>query len=332
MQIDTDSALDTTSAAPDMGGDDLRQELERAMLAEPDPQGPPDASEATTQPDEGSSGPETATDAPDGKGDAPPASWTKEAKQEWAYLSPTARAEIQRREKEVQTALSQTADARKLGDTLSPYIEQMKAAGVQPAEYVSNLLNWNAALRTQPAQAIAALTQQFIGDAQSARAVVNALAQRFGLDEWDMGSTGERADPAASQQVVSLEARLRQQELATAQREWSDFLGAKAGDGKPMHPFAEDVKAEMADAIRANPQLSFAEAYERARWINPGVRQKLLDQEARQRADEARAKATKGRGMALPRGRGGDAGVPTRDDLRAELREQLARTGLRVSE
>lgn len=329
MQIDTDSS--DTTAAPDLGGDDLRQELERAF-AEPDPSGPPDAAQATTQPDDGSSGPETATDAPDGEGDAPPASWTKEAKQEWAYLTPTARAEIQRREKEIQTALSQTADARKLGDTLAPYIDQMKAAGVQPADYVGNLLNWNAALRTQPAQAIAALTQQFIGDAQSARAVVNALAQRFGLDEWDTGSDGGRADAAASQQVVSLEARLRQQELATAQREWQEFQGAKSSDGKPLHPYAEDCKAEMADAIRANPQLSFGEAYERAKWINPGVRQRLLDAEAQQRAAAAKAQASKGRGMALPRGRGGDAGVPTRDDLRAELREQMARTGLRVSE
>jgi hypothetical protein len=331
MQIDTDSS-DTTAAAPDSGGDDLRAELERAILAEPDPSGSPDASGATTQPDDGSSGPDTATAEPDGKGDAPPASWTKEAKQEWAYLSQTARAEIQRREKEVQTALSQTSDARKLSDTLSPYIDQMKAAGVQPAAYVESLLNWNAALRTQPSQALVALSQQFIGDAQSARAVVNALAQRFGLDEWDTGSEGTRVDPAASQQVVSLEARLRQQELATAQREWQEFQAAKAGDGKPLHPHADDLKAEMADAIRANPQLSFSEAYDRAKWINPGVRQRLLDAEAQQRAAAAKAQASKGRGMALPRGRGGDAGVPSRDDLRGELREQMARTGLRVSE
>ena len=332
MNSETADALDTTDAAPDLGAGDLRAELERAMSADPDPNGPPDADTATTQPDDGSSGPATATDAPEGNGDAPPASWTKEAKQEWAYLSQAARAEIQRREREVQTTLSQTADARKLSDALAPYIDQMKAGGVQPAEYVGNLLNWNAALRQQPAQAIAALSQQFIGDAQSARAVVNALAQRFGLDEWDTGSTVERVDPAASQQVVSLEHRLRQQELATAQREWQDFLGAKSGDGKPLHPYADDVKAEMADAIRANPQLSFAEAYERARWINPGVRQRLLDAEAQQRATAARKQADKGRGMALPRGRGGDGGVPTRDDLRAELREQMARTGLRVSE
>ena len=329
MSSDTAEAFDT---GPDLGGNDLRAELEQAMLAAPDPSGPPEGEQGTTQSEDGSSGPDTATAAPEGEGDAPPASWTKEAKQEWGYLTPTARAEIQRREKEIQTALSQTADARKLGDTLAPYIDQMKAAGVQPADYVGNLLNWNAALRTQPAQAIAALTQQFIGDAQSARAVVNALAQRFGLDEWDMGSAEQRGDSQATQQVVSLEARLRQQELATAQREWQEFQGAKSSDGKPLHPYAEDCKAEMADAIRANPQLSFGEAYERAKWLNPAVRQRILDAEAQQRAAAAKAQASKGRGMALPRGRGGDAGVPTRDDLRAELREQMARAGLRVSE
>lgn len=329
MSSDTAEAFD---AAPDLGGNDLRAELEQAMLAAPDPSGPPEGEQGTTQPEDGSSGPDTATAAPEGEGDAPPASWTKEAKQEWAYLTPTARAEIQRREKEIQTALSQTADARKLGDTLAPYIDQMKAAGVQPADYVGNLLNWNAALRTQPAQAIAALTQQFIGDAQSARAVVNELAQRFGLDEWDMGSAEQRGDSQATQQIVSLEQRLRQQELAAAQREWQDFTAAKGGDGKPAHPYADECKAEMADAIRANPGLSFAEAYERAKWINPAVRQRILDAEAQQRAATARAQAGKAGRMNLPRGRGGEGGPVARDDLRADLREQLARNGLRVSE
>jgi hypothetical protein len=36
--------------------------------------------------------------------------------------------------------------------------------------------------------------------------------------------------------------------------------------------------------------------------------------------------------MNLPRGRGGDGAPVSRDDLRADLREQLARNGLRVSE
>jgi hypothetical protein len=329
MNGDTAEAFD---AGPDLGGNDLRAELEQAMNAAPDPSGPPDGEQGTTQPNDGSSGPETATDAPEGEGDAPPASWTKEAKQEWAYLSPTARAEIQRREREVQTALSQTSDARKLGDALNPYIEQMKAAGVAPAEYVGNLLSWNAALRVQPAQAIAALSQQFIGDAASARQVVKALAERFGLDEWDMGSSSERGDPQASQQIVSLEHRLRQQELAAAQREWADFTAAKSGDGKPAHPYADECKAEMADAIRANPNLSYAEAYERAKWINPGVRQRILDAEAQGRAAAAKAQAGKAGRMNLPRGRGGDGAPVSRDDLRADLREQLARNGLRVSE
>jgi hypothetical protein len=330
MQTDTDSALPQDVApAPDLGGDDLRATLESALLGEPDT-GPSSDSE-TSDPDEGMPAPETASQAPEGDGDSPPASWSKQAKLDWQLMPQRARDEIRKREHEIQSALSQTSEARKLQEQLTPYIEQMKQAGVEPAGYVENLLQWNAALRGQPAQAISALSQQFITDAQSARHVVQQIAQRFGLDEWDMGA-GTRDDGVAPQQIISLEQRLRQQELQAAQREWADFSTAKTPDGKSLHPFADECKAEMADAIRANPRLSFAEAYERAKWINPKVRERILADEAQQRAKVGAQRAGKARDMALPRGRGGDGGIPSRDDLRADLREQLARAGARVSE
>lgn len=330
MQTDTDNALpQESSPAPDLGGDDLRATLESALLGESDA-GPSHDSE-TSDPDEGMPAPETASMAPEGDGASPPASWSKQAKLDWEMLPQRARDEIRKREGEIQSALSQTSEARKLHEQLTPYIEQMKQAGVEPAGYVENLLQWNAALRGQPAQAISALSQQFITDAQSARHVVQQIAQRFGLDEWDMG-TGARDDSVAPQQIISLEQRLRQQELQAAQREWQDFSTAKTPEGKPLHPYADECKAEMADAIRANPRLSFSEAYDRAKWINPKVRERILGEEAQQRAQAGAARAGKGRSMSLPRGRGGDGGVPSRDDLRADLREQLARAGARVSE
>lgn len=328
MQTDTDDLM-MAPEAPPAPMDDLRATLEAALS---EPEGPPDSEAPTTVADEGIRAAETPSPEPEADGDAPPVSWTKEAKQAWDLVPQTARDEIRRREREISAALSQSAEGRKLGDALQPYVDQMRAAGVEPAQYVANLLNWNAALRTQPTQAIAALTQQFIGDAQSARAVVQALAQRFGLDEWGDLGDGRAAEAAAAPQIVQLEQRLRQQELQAAQREWSDFVGAKSADGKPLHPHADACKAEMADAIRANPNLSFAEAYERAKWINPQVRERILQDEAATRARAGQQRVAKARGMELPRGRGGEAGFATRDDLRAELREQLARAGARVSE
>jgi hypothetical protein len=327
--IGSDDIEQTAGSAPDLGGDDLRAQLESALVGEPDTG--PSTDSATTVPDDGEPAAETPSSDAQGDGDSPPASWSKQAKLDWQLLPARARDEIRKREQEIQSALSQTSDARKLAESLAPWTEQIAAAGHEPAGYVANLLAWNQALRVQPAQAIATLSEQFIADARSARAVVQALSQRFGLDEWDtMGE--EPRERAPSPQIVQLEQRLRQQELQAAQREWSDFREAKTPEGKPLHPYAEDCKAEMADAIKANPQLSFAEAYERAKWINPGVRAKILQAEAQQRAGESRRQADKARGMSLPRGRGGDGGMPSRDDLRAELREQLARVGARVSE
>jgi len=310
--------------------DDLRADLELAFAAEPS--GSPREHDATDGEDS-ASGAETPTDRAEPEGDAPPASWTKEAKQDWYQIPASAQAEIRRREREIQSGLSQTAEARKLSEELSPHVELMKQAGVKPADYVSNLMNWDSAIRQQPVQAIAALSAQWIPDAKSARQVVQALSERFGLDEWgEMGAAEQQPSHRDSQQIVSLEQRLRAQEMAAASREWADFLGSKDASGAPLHPFADSVKAEMADAIRSNPNLSYGEAYERAKWINAEVRDKVLAAEARARAAKGKATATRAQGMSLPRGRGGDGGVPARDDLRSELREQMARSGVRVSE
>ena len=97
--------------------------------------------------------------------------------------------------------------------------------------------------------------------------------------------------------------------------------------------YREKAKSAHPDAGGDAEQFrKLQEAYERAKWINAEVRDKVLAAEARARAAKGKATATRAQGMSLPRGRGGDGGVPARDDLRSELREQMARSGVRVSE
>jgi hypothetical protein len=328
-EIETNETPETPAAdtAPDLGELDLREELSRALAdADAPPQG-----EGATHPDDPESGAETPTATGEGDGLAAPASWSAAAKEVWRELPSAARDEIRKREREIQTTLSQTAEARKLHEQLGEHVAHIKQIGMDPADYVGNLLNWNAALNQAPAQALVALAGQFIVDPQSARAVVTELQRAYGLNTDDGWPTEDRNDGAAQQQIVSLEQRLRQQELAAAKREWQEFTGAKA-DGKPAHPHADSVRAEMADLIRANPALTFSEAYARAIYINPEVREKVLAEETRKRLDQARGTASKARAMDTPRGRAGHSSVQSRDDLRGELREQLARSGLRVSE
>jgi hypothetical protein len=309
--------------APDLGGSDLRAELERLMAEAPEA----DTTDAT----ETDQAPATASLPTPGEGRSAPASWTKDAKADWGRVPANLQAEILRREHEVQSTLSETTEARKLHEQLAPYVAQIKEAGAEPAEYLANLIGWNAALRQQPAQAIATLAQQFIGDPQSARAVVRALQQAYRLED-DYDIDDRPAERGPNPQVVQLEERIRAQEIAAATREWSDFKSAKLPDGTPAHPHAEKVRAEIADAIRSNSRLSFSEAYERAVWVNPETRAAMLQAEMRAKAKAERDAATKAKARNLPRGRSDDGPANSRNDLRAELREQMARSGVRIAE
>lgn len=115
------------------------------------------------------------------------------------------------------------------------------------------------------------------------------------------------------------------EEAATAVRE---FESAKGEDGKPLHPYFQEVRIEMAEEAQAlldrgiTPDLS--KLYERATWANPDVRAKILkDQEHAARAKvngdriqaQKDARATGG----LAGGGGGGAAQPkSRLDLLKE--------------
>lgn len=256
-------------------------------------------------------------------GQRPPSSWRKEAQAAWDALPPAIREEVAKREGEIQAKLTETAAARRLADGLGGYVNQITAAGLDPAQYIGNVLGWAAALHGQPEQALLALSQQYVGDAATARRIVGALSQRFGLDEFGMEPPERPArDTETTAQIHNLQERLRRAEVDAARREWSEFVKA--------NPDADTMRDAIAKEIQANGSLTYAEAYERARWLDPGKRAELLKQETAAKAREAREAARKAVAMSLPRGRSATQPQGTGGTVGESLRATAARIGMKL--
>jgi hypothetical protein len=99
----------------------------------------------------------------------PPASWKPDAREHWGQLPENVRAEISRRETEVQRTLQETAEARKTAEavmrTIAPYEAFIKAENSNPLQAIDNLMATAAKLRTgtapELATMVAGIVQQF---------------------------------------------------------------------------------------------------------------------------------------------------------------------------
>ncbi len=222
-----------------------------------------------------------------------PASWRPDVREHWSRLPPEVRAEVARREREMQATLQDTAEARRFSEQLQnvirPYEMFIKAENSNPLQAIDNLMSTAAKLRTgtapELAQLVAGMVKQF---------GVGRFGQTF-IEQLDSALAGEvpRVDPVQSQVQQVL-----QQQLAPVTQFMSQFQQAQAAQQQRMQQeavsevqtfieraeFGEDVREEMADLLevaqRRGRELSLADAYKQACLTNPRVRA-VLEQRAK---------------------------------------------------
>lgn len=227
-----------------------------------------------------------------------PASWRPDVREHWAQLPPDVRAEVARREAEMQRTLQESSDARKFAEQLNrvvaPYEAFIKAENSNPLQAIDNLMGTAARLRTgtapELAQLMAGLVRQF---------GVGRFGNQF-IEALDSALAGEvpqvNAQQAQMQQAI-------QQQLAPVTQFMAQFQQAQAVQEKRRHAkatsevqqfleraeFGEDVRDTMADLIEVarmhERDLSLQEAYEQACVGNARVRQ-VLQGRAKQRGGQ----------------------------------------------
>lgn len=329
---DDDLGADIAAAfAADSGADGA----DHADGAEPPDQARPSSDASTT--DDTGRPEDAATDAADtGEALRAPVSWAEPAKAVLSTLPEDAQrvllTEIQKRERDIDARLRGNATIEK---AIEPYRATLQARGVDAGQYVSNLLAWNAALSGDPVQALTKLHARTISDAGQARQVIAGLAQRFNLSEFDLISDDEQHRDAGARtpdpQVLELQRRLEAREVQEALREWDEVKARKTPEGRPLYPYAEELRPDVMRLIRANPQLTYAEALDAAQYINPQVREKVL---GGLMSGGKRADGGKGGPRRLPRGTSDRLQVApaSAGDIDADLRAAYAAAGVRFSD
>lgn len=272
-------------------------------------------------------------------GERAPASWRPEIREHWGSLPEPVRAEIARREVEVQRTLQETAEARKTVESIdrviAPYMSFIKAEGSNPLQAIDNMMSTAAKLRTGTAPELATMMAEIINKFGTGR-FGNAFIEQL---DGALAGQAPRVDPqqAAIEQVLNQrlapvqqmltqfqQAQLAQQEQVTrrAQEEVTQFL-EKA-------EFGDDVREDMADLLEAaqrkGQSLTLQQAYEKACYLNDSVRSVMQQRQAAQGAQVQTQAAQRARAAAVSVSGGAPVGALKQEptDVRAAIEAAIS--------
>ena len=223
-----------------------------------------------------------------------PQAWKPEAREHWKDIPEAARREILRTEQTIQQTLRETVEERRLAqavkDTIRPFEHFIKAEGSNPVQAIDNLLTTAARLRTGNVNEVAQMVSQMVAQFGTGR-FGNSFIQA--LDSTLAGQAPQQqVDPYVAQmqqRLNQMESYFQNQQQQTqyqtdnaAQTEIAQFQGEAE--------FLEDVRADMADmldmAANRGQSMTLKEAYDRACWANPDVRQVIEQRRDRERAQQ----------------------------------------------
>ena len=268
-----------------------------------------------------------------------PVSWKPDVREHWSALPPAVRAEVARRESEIQKTLQETADSRRFTEQLQsvirPYEAFIKAENSNPLQAIDNLMATAARLRTgtapELAQMVAGMVRQF---------GVGRFGNAF-IEQLDSALAGEvpKSDPVQSQvqQVLQQQLAPVQQFMSQFQQQQAQMQQASAQEAAKevqgfiaKAEFGEDVREDMADIMelsqRRGREVTLQDAYRQACLTNPRVRS-VLESRAKAKAGQATTgAAAKAKSAAVSVTGGPSLAGPAKqsDDIRSAIEAALA--------
>ncbi len=308
------AAFDAPTEEPGIGhngGPEIQQEARDpatgrfAAKDQPEaaPEGDPKAEETTDQ---------TAEVKPEEAATPPipaPVSWSAAEKASWDKLPREAQEAIQRRESDVARGFQQKADEVKafepLRQVLAPHADRLTKTGRSPVEVIGQLLDVHAGLEVSPYEVFPVIARMYGVD-------LTRLVPGAGAASGQVDDAGHPVVAHLMQQVQQLQDRLRnteqfqtQQQKAASdaqQQRAADEYGAFVSKAATDYPHLEEVRQDMAKLIQGGVANTLAEAYEKATWARPDIRERILTDQ--RKADEAKRAEDQRKAVAAAKARG----------------------------
>jgi len=304
-------------------------------------------------------------DGPDKESDAnetlePPARWTKKQKEWFNGLDKNFQRQLIDNDKNIQAdytrKMQEIGQERQryqgLEEVLSPRRETWQRAGMTDQQALQSIMSyWDLANR-DPYQFIQVVAQERgIDLAQfyqpTPQDIARYMAEYGDSDELGQASAvppqlQQRLDQLEyqnnqmSQYIQQIGGTLNQQQTRemqeiqqSANSALSQFQAETDESGNPAHPFLDEVRQDMSALLRAGQANDLKEAYDRAVWGRPDLRERLLEsmelrkQREYERARQKEAAQAKRAGSSVAASSSGAASPPASSEDDMSLRDLI---------
>lgn len=233
-----------------------------------------------------------------------PQSWTPLEREGFSKAPPEVRQAILRREKEIASALQESAPARKLHQEfqahLGPHQAFLQSRGMDPVKTSGEVMGAFVALHSAPT---AQRAQIFANLLKSSGIPIEALAQAIDGAPTNNGQPQALDSDAIIQQAEArvmqrIQAQQQQQESQRWQQDVQSFASGKEFFEQLEHGQAApvgSVRWMMSMAMQADPKLSLEDAYNHATRVHPEVGAILKQREAAEAAKATQASTQRAR-------------------------------------
>lgn len=250
-----------------------------------------------------------------------PSSWKPEVAAKFDLADPDIQEEILRREGDFHKGWQQlrgsVQQAEAINKEVQPYMATIRSLGATAPQAIGHLLNLDHQLRH--------------GTQDQKLGVVRHVMQSAGLDPDEFFGERKEVNPELQpilQELNQVKSAYQQMQDAANRRELQEINSSLSGFSTDK-PHFEVVRNRMADLIELSAQqgqaLSLDDAYDRAIWENPEIRQTLISERetaAEQRARQA-AQATRAR-TAAASVNGAPNGTPSNNVKPVSVRDAVA--------
>ena len=260
----------------------------------------------------------------------PPQDWRPIAREKWAALPREVQEEAIRLHLETRKTLQESADARKGWQTyqevVRPYEAQIRQAGVQPDQYIGDLLRTAHALTYSPphqqADILADIVLRFGAhllkpDGTDADGTPSVPLNRALIARMQGQTAPQTQQPQNVQAIVDQAMQRREQAAVQTRTQQETDQFAKT------HEFCEQLAPAMAGLLRGGVAKDLADAYEKASALDPQVSKVLKQREEAKAANARRASTTAA--AAASGVKNEPAGPSSGTDAAKDTREEVAR-------
>src|SRR6266478_5831826 len=204
-----------------------------------------------------------------------PSTWKKDYWEKYDKLDPDLRAYILQRENEYKTGVStykgEAEAAKALKTAIEPFLPELQRHNIDPTVWIRNLGNAHQTLA--------------LGSPQAKLQIFQRLAQDYGVPL-------QYLVPNQQGQVAQLDPTVQYlaQNMQGLQQQWQQFQSQQQAAEQASiqqsieqfktdatrHPHFEAVREQMAALLSANLAQNLDEAYEKAIWMSPQVREQVV--------------------------------------------------------